>query len=76
MGREVCLVGVKRRREIGGPEIGEKIQTKIGATILDEIASHIQSYFIYVLILFFFVFSFSYLIKLSFPFVCVCVFFL
>ena len=24
--------------EIGGTEIGEKIQTKIGATILDEIA--------------------------------------
>ena len=38
MRREVCLVGVKMRREIGGPEIGEKIQTKIGATILDEIS--------------------------------------
>ena len=38
MRREVCLVGVKMRREIGGPEIGEKIQTKIGVTILDEIS--------------------------------------
>jgi len=38
MGREVCLVGVKRRRENGGPEIGEKIRTKIRVAVLDEIA--------------------------------------
>ena len=37
-GKGGMLVGVKRRRENGGPKIEEKIRTKIRVAVLDEIA--------------------------------------